>query len=309
MTRSKLNLAKYERINSFYFAYITPKWCSSTFFRSLDPLSLSPKKERRPSDHCTAPTSKRSGVAKRRLRALVLLCFAIMSDPPEKVGELKTEETKEDKAEAAVAEAVQHVVQEVCGPVDEPPPTCPKVAPKKRRLCRYPGCTKVIKSQGHCQRHGARAKRCKVAGCDKQAQASTQPMCFFEFFKFFLTRTADTHRVPMMACVSVIGSKFTSLHLQSNRKTSHLPRKESQSTTKSCLPALAIAQVPRKPRPMTVWTMGRRQKVSLSCHSLHSFVRAPRRNRAGTGTPNDVLVDSFPSRRPARNSNHGNANW
>ena len=43
---------------------------------------------------------------------------------------------------------------------------------KKKRLCRYPGCTKVIKSQGHCQRHGARAKRCKVEGCDKQAQGT-----------------------------------------------------------------------------------------------------------------------------------------
>jgi hypothetical protein len=51
------------------------------------------------------------------------------------------------------------------------------VQPKKRRLCRYPGCTKVIKSQGHCQRHGARAKRCKVDGCDKQAQVSKNRRC------------------------------------------------------------------------------------------------------------------------------------
>lgn len=43
---------------------------------------------------------------------------------------------------------------------------------KKKRLCRYPGCTKVIKSQGHCQRHGARARRCKVEGCEKQAQGT-----------------------------------------------------------------------------------------------------------------------------------------
>lgn len=50
-----------------------------------------------------------------------------------------------------------------------------RMLPKKRRLCRYPGCTKVIKSQGHCQRHGARAKRCKVDGCDKQAQVC--PFC------------------------------------------------------------------------------------------------------------------------------------
>jgi hypothetical protein len=43
---------------------------------------------------------------------------------------------------------------------------------KRKRLCRYPGCTKVIKSQGHCQRHGAKAKRCKVDGCNKQAQGT-----------------------------------------------------------------------------------------------------------------------------------------
>jgi hypothetical protein len=43
---------------------------------------------------------------------------------------------------------------------------------KQKRLCRYPGCNRVIKSQGHCQRHGARAKRCKVDGCTKQAQGT-----------------------------------------------------------------------------------------------------------------------------------------
>ena len=41
-----------------------------------------------------------------------------------------------------------------------------------KRLCRYPGCTRVIKSQGHCQRHGAKAKRCRIVGCDKQAQGT-----------------------------------------------------------------------------------------------------------------------------------------
>ena len=49
--------------------------------------------------------------------------------------------------------------------------------PKKKRLCRYPGCKRVIKSQGHCQRHGAKAKRCKIAGCDKQAQGTHDGMC------------------------------------------------------------------------------------------------------------------------------------
>jgi hypothetical protein len=47
------------------------------------------------------------------------------------------------------------------------------VLAKKKRLCRHPGCSRVIKSQGHCQRHGAKAKRCKVEGCEKQAQVRT----------------------------------------------------------------------------------------------------------------------------------------
>eukprot|EP00978_Attheya_sp_CCMP212_P003842 scaffold8178_cov49-Attheya_sp.AAC.3 len=48
---------------------------------------------------------------------------------------------------------------------------------KRKRQCRFPGCTKTIKSQGHCQKHGARAKRCKVSGCEKQAQGTHQGMC------------------------------------------------------------------------------------------------------------------------------------
>jgi TATA-binding protein-associated factor Taf7 len=43
---------------------------------------------------------------------------------------------------------------------------------KKKRLCRMIGCTRVIKSQGCCQRHGAKARRCKVDGCDKQGTIS-----------------------------------------------------------------------------------------------------------------------------------------
>jgi len=48
---------------------------------------------------------------------------------------------------------------------------------KIKRLCRHPGCTRVIKSQGHCQRHGAKAKRCRVDGCEKQAQGTHDGMC------------------------------------------------------------------------------------------------------------------------------------
>lgn len=83
----------------------------------------------------------------------------------------------EDDKKGGVEEAVLDVAQQVVvgalgGGGEEMKSQGGGATPKKRRLCRYPGCTKVIKSQGHCQRHGARAKRCKVDGCDKQAQVS-----------------------------------------------------------------------------------------------------------------------------------------
>ena len=86
-------------------------------------------------------------------------------------------ESKEEEIVKDVKDEVDDVVDEVIGAHgDDQQPAGEKglcgAVPKKRRLCRYPGCTKVIKSQGHCQRHGARAKRCKVDGCEKQAQVS-----------------------------------------------------------------------------------------------------------------------------------------
>jgi hypothetical protein len=48
---------------------------------------------------------------------------------------------------------------------------------KRRRLCKFPNCARVVKSQGHCQRHGAQPKRCKVDGCEKQAQGTHEGMC------------------------------------------------------------------------------------------------------------------------------------
>jgi hypothetical protein len=47
----------------------------------------------------------------------------------------------------------------------------------KRRYCRAAGCTKIVKSQGLCQRHGAKPKKCKVETCGKQAQGNFGGMC------------------------------------------------------------------------------------------------------------------------------------
>ena len=47
----------------------------------------------------------------------------------------------------------------------------------KRRFCKVVGCTRIVKSQGVCQRHGAKSTKCKIEGCAKQAQGSYNGMC------------------------------------------------------------------------------------------------------------------------------------
>lgn len=82
----------------------------------------------------------------------------------------KAAKTDDEEEEVTAEEIVEEIAQESVAAAEA-------AAPKKRRFCRYPGCTKVIKSQGHCQRHGAKAKRCKVEGCEKQAQGTHDGMC------------------------------------------------------------------------------------------------------------------------------------
>ena len=50
-------------------------------------------------------------------------------------------------------------------------------ASKPKRLCRFPGCGKVVKSQGACQKHGAKPKKCKVPDCNRQSQGNADGMC------------------------------------------------------------------------------------------------------------------------------------
>ena len=61
----------------------------------------------------------------------------------------------------------EHYTPTVAGKADAKKP-----AAKKKRICKFPGCTKTVKAQGHCQRHGAKTKRCKVPDCTSQAQGS-----------------------------------------------------------------------------------------------------------------------------------------
>jgi hypothetical protein len=51
----------------------------------------------------------------------------------------------------------------------------------KRRYCRADGCASIVKSQGLCQRHGAKPRKCCVDGCAKQAQGNFDGMCKSHF--------------------------------------------------------------------------------------------------------------------------------
>ena len=48
---------------------------------------------------------------------------------------------------------------------------------KRKRVCKIPGCLRSVKAQGHCQKHGAKIKRCKAPGCNSQAQGSHEGYC------------------------------------------------------------------------------------------------------------------------------------
>lgn len=47
----------------------------------------------------------------------------------------------------------------------------------RRRTCKFANCNRVVKSQGVCQRHGARTKLCRAIGCQKQAQGGFEGFC------------------------------------------------------------------------------------------------------------------------------------
>lgn len=48
---------------------------------------------------------------------------------------------------------------------------------ERKRQCKHPACSRLVKSQGLCQRHGAKPRRCKAEGCCKQAQGNFGGMC------------------------------------------------------------------------------------------------------------------------------------
>jgi hypothetical protein len=57
------------------------------------------------------------------------------------------------------------------------PTNCKANVKSRRRTCKFANCHRVVKSQGLCQRHGARTKLCRAVGCEKQAQGGFEGFC------------------------------------------------------------------------------------------------------------------------------------
>lgn len=57
----------------------------------------------------------------------------------------------------------------------------PPTLKNKRRFCKVEGCNRIVKSQGLCQRHGAKPQKCRVVECSKQAQGGFGGMCKAHF--------------------------------------------------------------------------------------------------------------------------------
>lgn len=92
----------------------------------------------------------------------------------------------------------------------------------KRRYCKVPGCSKIVKSQGRCQRHGAKPRKCRVTDCPKQAQGNYDGCCKRHFREFQTTGSIPnqtTELVPFCQPVRVDDSRSGEESTVSSRST------------------------------------------------------------------------------------------
>ena len=88
--------------------------------------------------------------------------------------------TADDYAAEAAAAAVEAIEAGAEGAPHAAGPaatSAKRKASRPKRLCRFPGCGKAVKSQGACQKHGAKPKKCKVPDCNRQSQGNFDGMC------------------------------------------------------------------------------------------------------------------------------------
>jgi len=109
--------------------------------------------------------------------------------------------------------------------------------PATKRLCRFPGCQRVIKSQGHCQRHGAKTKRCKVEGCDKQAQGTHEGMCKRHWKEINVAKPVQEPEAPIEMAKPEGESVYDTILPQS---ISFRPAVQGQPVTDRIMPLVAF---------------------------------------------------------------------
>ena len=94
----------------------------------------------------------------------------------------------------------------------------------KRRYCKVDGCSRIVKSQGVCQRHGAKPRKCRVVDCPKQAQGNYDGMCKAHFRAHknnelvIKEEPTKAQRTPAMYCQPVVISQDSSVTEESSRQ-------------------------------------------------------------------------------------------
>ena len=122
----------------------------------------------------------------------------------------------------------------------------------KRRFCKVEGCTRIVKSQGVCQRHGAKPRKCKIIECTKQAQGNYDGMCKAHFrasrnnqlpsqqeqqhdIKVTPPPSSTTSTTPLLCQPAIVsqGSIVTEESYRQNHNHNHIPSEGEESTIAS----------------------------------------------------------------------------
>lgn len=103
------------------------------------------------------------------------------------------------EAAAAAVEAIEAGVEEAPDAAGPAATGAKRKASRPKRFCRFPGCGKVVKSQGACQKHGAKPKKCKVPDCNRQSQGNFDGMCKRHFNQLNNPKPPPPEEPPLQA--------------------------------------------------------------------------------------------------------------
>ena len=136
-----------------------------------------------------------------------------------------------------------------------------KALKHKRRFCSFVGCQRIVKSQGVCQRHGAKPRTCKIDGCTKQAQGNFNGMCKsharqYNVMKEKHTCAASNARPAKQASNAVVpGGDVvpTAITIQAETSPKHTHYENSDSVRPNDTTSMVTRTIsqPTSPSPLT----------------------------------------------------------